>query len=64
MPDYHIVKNSGRYPWKLKRNGRVVSEHETQQTAINAARREGNVGDNVYVHRPNGLIRNEFTLVS
>ena len=62
MPDYHVVKSGhGSTPWQLKRNRRAVSNHRTQQTAINASRREANVGDNVYVHGVDGKIRNEFT---
>lgn len=64
MPDYHVVRDpSGRGDWAIKKNGRKVQDALTQQTAINAARRIGNVGDNVYVHGVDNRIRDEFTLV-
>ena len=64
MPDYHVVQDSsGRGDWAIKKNGRKVQDALTQQTAINASRRLGNVGDNVYVHSRSGRIRDEFTVV-
>lgn len=66
MGRYDVTPNpkggDANYPWVVKRSGRRVSRHKTQQNAINAARKKGNKGDQLYVHGHDGRIRTEYTL--
>lgn len=63
MPDLHVVPDaSGRGDWAVTQYGSTLQDALSQQTAINAARRLGTVGDTIYVHTPDGIIRDEFTI--
>ena len=52
----------GNGNWKVERDGHPVSQHQTQQNAINAARRDARAGDTLSIHRPDGTIREKRTL--
>jgi hypothetical protein len=52
----------GNNNWKVEENGHPVSRHQTQQNAIQKARRLGQRGDQLSIHRPDGTIRETVTL--
>ncbi len=58
MPNQHVVPHNGR--WAVRREGstRVTSTHTTQADAIESARQTAiNQRSELFVHRPNGEIR-------
>jgi hypothetical protein len=63
MARYNVLPAGGTSSgWKVERNSHPLSNHRTQQNAIQAAKRDGRPGDTLTIHRPDGTIRDRKTL--
>lgn len=58
---FHVVPNGDR--WKVEHNGNTVSEHQTQEEAIRAAREKAQASQpsQLLVHSRDGRIEDEST---
>jgi len=67
MSEYYVVPDTSGYGnWAIKKKGRKVQDAQTQQTAVNQLRRNGDPGTEgdqvtVYGSRQNQIVNN-FTL--
>lgn len=63
MPrNQHVVPRNGRWAVQGAGNGRATSLHGTQREAFEAARDIArNQGSEMFIHRPNGQIRERNT---
>lgn len=60
----HPTPDSGnaKTVWRVSRNGSGVATYQTQQAAIDEARRRSNQGDTLIVHGSDGQIRDQYTV--
>lgn len=54
--------DDGRRKWKVEKSGAVKSYHRTKDAARRKARMMARDGDNLYVHRADGTVQNEYTV--
>ena len=58
--DVHVVPNRSRSLWRVKQNGRVLSNHRSQGTAMSVGRRVANRSHvDLLTHGRDGRIRSK-----
>jgi hypothetical protein len=63
MPNRHVVPSGKNWAVKAPNNSTPLSTHRTQSAAEKAAKDSlSGVGGQVYIHRPNGEIRDADTV--
>lgn len=63
MARYNVVPDKNGSGWRLKKNGRTISNHRKQSAAIKKAKKNGGFGDELYIHGTDGRIRDQTTIV-
>lgn len=60
MGRYNVVPDGDR--WRVESNGRTVSKHNYQRTAIDQAYEYADPGDDIVIHNSQGQIRDRRTV--